>query len=228
MAVNTQLDSAAVPVSESTWIRTWQLFAVLVFIQVALAIVMNKGIMTPDVYHELLGSRLSAEQIDEHMAMTQRWQVWGYVATPLVLLVRIGFTALLIQLVLLLLVTEVPFRTIFRAALWAYSMVLAGSAFQLIWLYRLPPHQLTEQALAAVPGSFAAYFPQLAAAGGPLSHLLNVITLFGLGWWLFFALALENARRVRFLPALIAVGVVWVMITVTKWAMAAYMANVAG
>lgn len=207
--------------------RTWHLFVALAAVQLALSLFLNHRVLTPELYQSVMADQAPSAQIDEFIVLTQKWQLWSYVLSPVVLALRVSVVALLVQLVLLLFPVEVPFGRVFRAALIAYSALLIGIAFHTYWLSSLPTSEINAATLELVPGSLATLLPELARERPAFAYLLNVVTLFDIAWCVFFALALEGERSLRFVPALSAVLVVWLMTVACKWGIAAYLGRLA-
>jgi len=82
--------------------ETWQLYLLITVITILISFAFQKFIMTRDVYYTLYGKQMEDYRIDKYFNMTKRIQLWGYLATPLFIWLRIAFVAFLIQLPLMI------------------------------------------------------------------------------------------------------------------------------
>lgn len=199
-------------------LATWQLFAAALVATAAAAWVNNEFVMTREVFHNLLGGQMEAARVDDAFRTMQRGAGWSYALLPVVLALRLAMVALLLQMMLLITGAEAPFRRLFRAALWAYPALLWASAVRLAVLVRTPAAEIDQAALAAVPGSVAAYRPDLAAPGTPLHALLALLTQWEVVWMVLLYLAVRAALPRAGRAALIgAVGGTWAIIVFFQW-----------
>jgi len=114
-------------------LRSWQLLALVIALNLIVLWFSNEYVLTRETYQRLLSDRLEASRVDEYFDFARRLRIWGYVLTPLVVVVRVGFMALALQLALLLLLIEVPIGRLFRLALWAALALLAGTRPPFRW-----------------------------------------------------------------------------------------------
>lgn len=195
---------------------TWQLFCAIAALQICSTLLLNRVVLNDDVYRSLL---MDTTGSDELLRSARRWELLSYLATPVLLAVRIGFAALLVQLVLLGLGATPPLARIFRAGVWAQGALLLGSLIQTGWLASLPDGAIGSLALSEMPGSFSAVLPPLSGDASPLVQLIYQTSLFDLGWIALFILGLEERDHVPLGRATIAVLSAWGMIAFGKWAL---------
>src|SRR5258705_1728592 len=134
-------------------LRPWQLLALVMALNLIVIWFFNEYVLTPETFQPLLSDRLEASRVDEYFEFARRLRIWGYVVTPLVVVVRVGFMALALQLALLLLLIEGPIGRLFRLALSASLALLAGTAVREDLVARLDTATLSLGSLHVVPGS---------------------------------------------------------------------------
>lgn len=217
-------DSGSAPTMERR-LRTWHIFLAVAAGQVIVTWFLNEQVLTREVYHNLLNSQVDATRVDEYFDLTRRFNLWGYFLTPLLLLARIGFVALLVQLVLLLGVIEVPFKHVFRASLIAFTAVLYLSAIRAGWLALQDPADITQRLLSLTPLALSNFMDGSAYAT-PLHGLANMVSLFDLAWCVLFAEALWHSAPIRKGVALATVAGVWLVSTLFKWGLLTYLAKI--
>lgn len=214
------------PDSAGFRVPTWQIFALLAATAGVLAWVNNTLVMTPDVYRHLLGDQLEKHRIDEQVAAIRRFAVWGYATIPIQVAVRVGVTALLVQMFCLLGMIELPFRYAFRAAALAFIANLYGSAVQLLWIAQRDPSTVDAATLLVVPDSLSAVFSS--AGGSWLPLLLNHLSLSQALWAVLLFLGLVGTKRLRRWQAAAVVAGVWGSGTLVRFAVGLYVQRLGG
>lgn len=210
--------------SSSVGPSTGHLFLALALLQIAATLVLNRIVLNDDVLRSLF---LETGRGDDLLAATRRWEIVSYLTIPILLAIRIGTAALLVQLILLGLRTVPAFGRIFRAGLWAQGALILGTVIQAGWLASLPDGAIGPEILTSIPGSFGAILPALGENPSPLLQLVHRISVFDLGWMALFVLGLEERGEVPVARAAAAVVSVWMVLTLGKWAFLQYMASFA-
>jgi len=215
------------PVDERPRIfRNVHLFALLAAGSIAVTLFTNRMVLTDAAYRALLpDGGASPSQVEQTIAAMRRWESLGLLISPLVLLARVAFHALLVQLAFLLQGTQLRFSLVFRGAIWAAWMTWLGSAMQAIWLASLPPAALSTEQLGAMPGGLTTLIPALNAGPDGLVLLFRQITVFDLGWILVFAVALEGAEKASAGRSLLSVTLVWLVSTLSQWGLMLYLSG---
>ncbi len=204
-------------------LRTWQIFGLLVVASAVLSWAENEFVMTPKVYHNILGSQLDAERIDAQIDMLSRFRGWGYLAIPVTLWLRVAFIALLVQMFCLLGTIEIQFGRLFRIAAVAFIADLVGSANRLVWLVRQGPSAIDAATLGVMPGSIAAIFWEPPQGASGFYTALSQVNMFELGWVGLMVMGLTGTRRVWSAGAVLVAGGVWALVTFLQFAVAMYM-----
>ena len=70
-------------------LRPWQLLALVVALNLIVLWFSNEYVLTRETYQRLLSDRLEASRVDEYFEFARRLRIWGYVLTPLVVVVRV-------------------------------------------------------------------------------------------------------------------------------------------
>jgi len=207
-------------------VRNVHLFALLAAGSITTTLFTNRMVLTDAAYQALLpDGGGSPSQLEQTIAAIRRWESVGLLFSPLVLLTRVGFHALLVQLAFLLQGIQLPFSRVFRGALWAACVTWLGTAMQAIWLASLPPGALSPELLGSMPGGLTTLFPTLHAASDGLVLLFQQVTVFDLGWILVFAVALETGEQAPPGRSLLTVSLVWLTSTLSKWALLLYLSG---
>lgn len=209
-------------------LRNWHLFLIVSLATLAVTIGTNRIVMTEEVYGRMIPAvDGSLAQVSQVLAEARRWERLAYVLTPVLLFARVGFSALLVQLALLVLGAPTPLASVFRGALWAQAASWLGSAAQLLWMSSLPASALTLATLEVPPGTVASFLPLPADGASPLGILLRQISLFDFAWITFFATAIEDGSAVRARTAFAAVGASWFAVTAVRWGALVYLTGFA-
>ncbi|HEY8176044.1 MAG TPA: hypothetical protein VIF32_10145 [Gemmatimonadaceae bacterium] len=186
----------------------------------------NEYVLTRSTYHQLLDARLAASRVDAQFDFMQQVAIWGYLAAPVVLAIRLVVVAMTAQLFLLLF-RDVPFRVVFRAACWAYAALCAAFAARAVYLYLLPPELINQGSLQIIPSSLASVLMYSEDFRSPLYSLLNLLNVFELAWCVIFYQLIRSPRDegVTARAALTATAGTWVLLATLQWAFSAYFAS---
>lgn len=133
------------------FIETWQLYLLITLLSLIISFAFQKFILTREVYYTLYGSQMEEYRIDDLIKFIEKFKIWGYLATPLFVWLRLAFVAFLIQLPFMLRYIEIPFNEIFRITAFAFIALLAADAVRFIYLLFLPKEQYTAEALTMIP-----------------------------------------------------------------------------
>jgi hypothetical protein len=205
---------------------TWHLFVAIAVLQISSTLMLNRVVLSPEVYRSLLDAS-GGPGGDDLLRTARRWELLTYFASPLLLVLRVVFAALLVQLALLGLRLTPPFARIFRAGIWAQAALLLGMLIQTAWLASLPDGAIGTVSPTMMPGSFGAVLPPLSPDPAPLLLLLHQTTIFDLGWIALFILGLEEGERIPPGRAAIAVLAAWGVMATGKWAFLLLIAGMA-
>lgn len=203
-------------------IETWQLYLIITISSVLLSFAFQKFIMTREVYYTLYGSQLEDYRIDETINFIQKFQIWGYVATPLIVWLRIAFVAFLIQLPLILKFDEIPFREIFRTASFAFLVIISLDMMRFFYLYFLPPQSITAETLTFIPLSITNLLNKENYSALAIS-VLSKINLFELVWGYVIYRGLYKTGKLEKIDAALIVFGVWIGIMVLSVALVFFM-----
>ena len=90
-------------------------------------------------------------RIDDLIRFIEKFQIWGYIATPLFIWLRLAFVAFLIQLPFMIKYIEIPFNEIFRITAFAFLVLLSADVVRFFYLFFLPKELITADALMMTP-----------------------------------------------------------------------------
>ncbi len=190
-------------------VKTWQMFFIITVLSILISFVFQKLIMTREVYYALYGSQMEEYRIDDLVGMMQKFQLWGYVATPLIIWLRIAFVSFLIQLPFMLKYNEIPFKDIFRIVTIAYFVLLSADIVRFFFLYFQPSENISADLLTFMPLSITNFLNKSNYSDLSFSFL-SKINLFELGWGFVVYLGLAKTKKMENIDyALIVLGV-WI------------------
>lgn len=194
-------------------IETRQLYLSICIIAVIVSIAFQKFIMTQEVYYSLYGSQMEEYRIDDLIKFTEKFQVWGYIATPLLVWLRIAFVAFLIQLPFMLKYIEIPFNEVFRIAAFAFIVLLSADIVRFFYLYFLPPESITPESLTITPLALTNLLNKANYSDIAYS-ILSKINVFEFVWGYVVYRGLYKTGKIIKLDAMIVVLGVWIGILV--------------
>ncbi|MCX6219804.1 MAG: hypothetical protein NTZ69_02300 [Bacteroidia bacterium] len=107
--------------------KVWKLFLLITGFTFLLAFSINTLFLTEGLYYQTFGEKLAVDRITKMIEISQKWQWIGYVFITIILLIRVGFTAICLYIGCLLANIQVKFKELFKVALLAdFVFLLAG------------------------------------------------------------------------------------------------------
>jgi len=203
-------------------IETWQLYLLITISSIIVSFAFQKFIMTREVYYTLYGSQLEDYRIDDAINFMQKFQIWGYIATPFIVWLRLAFVAFLIQLPLILKFIEIPFREIFRITTLAYLIIFSADIVRFLYLYFLPSQSITAETLIFIPLSITNFLNKENYSELAFS-VLSKINLFELLWGYIIYRGLYKTSKLEKIDAGLIVFGVWLGIIVLSVALVFFM-----
>jgi hypothetical protein len=211
---------AGAAAARSARIKTWQLYLVILALHLGAAALFQETVWTKDVYATLFSDRLEESRVNELFDQARRFTLAGYLALPLVLALRFGFVALLLQCGFLIGWKEIPFGGLFRVVAVASLTGVLALLTKVMWFLVAPPGQVTALWLAHVPFSLG----QIVGLEGytPWAQVvLQSVNGFEAGWGiLVWRGTVRLAAAGRGESAAI-VGLVWALTVTAQGAVAA-------
>lgn len=207
--------------AEETQRSTWLLFSLAVGGSLLLAWVSNEFVFTREVYGNLFGEQLTAARVDDFYTVNRQFLGVGYLATPFIVLLRIGVVALLLQMVLLLIGRQIRFRSVFRISTVGFFASLCGSALQSVYLLGQEARDITAADLSYMPGALSNLLSS-AAMDTPIYQLLSILNVYEAMWVVIVTYLLRQASDLSTTAAAATTGSVWIMLTLFRWGLAVF------
>ncbi|HOT98643.1 MAG TPA: hypothetical protein PLN61_06300 [bacterium] len=203
-------------------IKGWHLFLLLIACEALLTWVYQEQILTREVYHALLKEQLEVQRIDALFDLLERMNLWGYVAIPLVIGIRILFVGFLLQLPLVLRFIDIPFRRLFRIVAVASLPLILLEGIRLLFLAGIPAAQVTRADLNWIPLSLGSLL-DLATASAATQGFFSHLNLFELGFLALLLIGLMRTNRLKRLDAALVVLLMWTVVILFQWGVTAYL-----
>jgi hypothetical protein len=135
------------------------LFVLVCALYLAFNLIVNEFILTEVVYYRSLGEQLTAERIRDVLALQEQYAWIGYALTPLVLTVKMGYTALCLAVGAVLAGYDaLTFTRTFKAALAAEGVFLLAAALRTAWGLWVLDVQTLDDFSTFAPLSILAFF----------------------------------------------------------------------
>lgn len=108
-------------------INSWKYFLLITAFFVLMTFATKYLFLSDGIYYQTFGEQLSINRIDKIIEISQKWQWIGYLFIPIVVLIRVSFTAICLYIGCFLANSLVRFKELFKVALLAdFVFVLAG------------------------------------------------------------------------------------------------------
>lgn len=205
------IKSIAIPTvrSNEVYIKTWQLFFIVTALSILISLAFQKAIMTRAVFYNLYSAQMEAYRIDDYISLMKKFQIWGYIATPLIVWFRIAFVAFLIQLPFMLKYIELSFKDVFRIVTLAYFILLLADVTRLFYLYFQPIDSITIDSLSFIPLSLTNILNK-SNYSEAIFALFSKINLFELIWGVIIYLGLKKTKMMENIDYVLIVFGVWI------------------
>ena len=164
-----------------TYAKIWYLFLSQCLVYAALSWLTNTTLLTEDVYYNTFSEQLSLEQIETFTNLHNRYAFLGYGLIFPSLLLKATYTAIWLAVAAVLIDWDFSFGDMFKTAVVAELVFLAGAIIQFIWCLLI----LDVNVLVDVAGFY------------PLS-LLNFFDMAQLEPWLVYPLRTLNLFEVAY------------------------------
>ncbi len=194
-------------------IETWQLYLLITILSIIISLAYQKIIMTQEVYYSIYGSQMEEYRIDDLIRFIEKFQIWGYIATPLIVWLRIAFVAFLIQLPFMIKYIEIPFNDIFRITAFAFLALLSADAVRFFYLFFLPKESITADALMMTPLSITNLLNRNNYSDIAYTFLSR-INVFEFIWGYVIYRGLYRTGKINKIDSLLVVISVWIGILV--------------
>jgi hypothetical protein len=170
--------------------NNWYLFGIITGLYMLLTWYTGHYIVKDQLYYNSFGDQLAMDRIDDLISRQKSREWISYVATPLLLLLKIGYTTVCISLGGFIMGMEAPFKKVFKVALFAELAFLCGGILQNACLYLFSEINTLEDIQQFAPFSLYGIFGSKDTPAY-LSYPLRVINLFEIGYWILLALGLK-------------------------------------
>lgn len=139
-------------------INTWFLFGMVVLCYLFITFISNQYIFGEEVYVRSFSDKLSVQSIEAFLGVREKYWLWGYVASPIIIVIKVSFAAICISIGAVLSNISFNFKTIFKAALLAEVVFIVA---QVLYLINVSSHLDTltlETAANYYPLTILSYF----------------------------------------------------------------------
>ena len=206
-------------------IRTWHL---LVLASLLTLVVMWYGdhfVLTHEVYVRLRSDRLDLGQVEQQFAAARAGALRQYLLLPIAVIVRVGFVALTMQLILLSAGVDARLSGFFRATLVAYPVLLFSYLVILVQIGHTPVAQLGSDAMTYLPGSLVTIVPGAHGFDPGIQRLLRALNLYEVAWCALMYAAVRRYAGLSSRAAAGGIGATWLLLTALQCAVIAYFAH---
>ena len=192
--------------------KTWQLFFTICAVMLGITFIMQYRLLDIDVFTNLIGNQLSTDQIDDMFESQLKYQWIGYVAAPLVLLLKTTFAAFFIHMILIFSDYEITFKDVFKLNLIAGSVFLLLSIVQAIIIYMVELESISTETMQSGSVSLASLADQESVAI-PLYALLGVINPYEILYVIVTILGIKHLTKESTKKSSLVTGIIWGIFT---------------
>jgi len=178
-------------------VRTWYLFLALCLAYVVLSWLINATLLTENVYYNSFSEQLSLQQIETFIDLRNRYTFLGYGLIFPSLLLKVTYTAIGLAVAAVLVDWDFSFGDMFKAALVAELVFLAGAVIQFIWCLLFLNVNILADVVGFYPLSLLNFF-DTAQLEPWLVYPLRTLNLFEVAYCLFLIYLLSSRFKHSF------------------------------
>lgn len=116
--------------------RIWKLIIFLIGLSVLTLFAVNYLFLYEDIFYQSFGEKLTTERIAKMIEFSYKWQWFGYIFTPINVLIRVSFTTICLYIGYFLANLKIIFKDLFKVALLSdFVFVAAGLAKLVILIF---------------------------------------------------------------------------------------------
>lgn len=174
----------------------WKLYLLLIGFTVLLTFSINNLFLSEGLFYQSFGEQMAVERIAKMIEMSRKWQWIGYLFIPIVVMIRVSFSAICLYIGSFLASSQVRFKELFKVALLAdFVFVLAGITKLVILIFFKDVSRLDD--LQFQPLSFLELF-QRDSVDKLFIYPFSLISVFELLYWLVLAWLLAGVLEKPF------------------------------
>jgi hypothetical protein len=139
-------------------VNLWGVSGIIVLSYLFITFMSNQYIFGEEVYVRSFSDKLSAQSIEAFLGVREKYSLWGYVTIPIVIAIKVSFSAICISIGAVLSNISFKFKAIFRMVLLAEVVFIVA---QLLYLVNVSFHLDTltlETAANYYPLTMLSYF----------------------------------------------------------------------
>ncbi|PAU92975.1 hypothetical protein CK503_13695 [Aliifodinibius salipaludis] len=110
----------------------WIIFSIVVFIYLLFSVIIDQYIFGKEVYIRSFSDQLTQESLEAMLGFQERYWWFGYVFTPLLLLIKLSFATVCISIGTVLSNVEFHFKNIFKVVLLAEVVFIVAQTLYLV------------------------------------------------------------------------------------------------
>ena len=168
----------------------WKYFFLLSVFAILITFAINFLFVSDVLYYQSYGEQLAAGRIAKMIEATQKWQWLGYIFVPIVVFIRVCFTATCLYIGCFIAELRINFGKLFKVALLAdFVFVLAGITKLVIMIFFKDISTISD--LQFQPLSLLELFDRK-AVDTLLIYPFSLISIFELLYWLALAWLLSG------------------------------------
>lgn len=180
--------------------KSFELFLLLIFLSVITAFAFNYIFLSDELLSLSFEGILASDRINGMIELSHKWQWVGYVLIPVMILIRVGYTAACLYMGCFIAEIRVHFGKLFKIALLADFVFVVAGIMKLVFLIFFKDISTLDD-LQFQPLSIMELFDR-SAIEPCFIYPLSVINLFELLYWLVLTGLLSEVIEKPFIKSL--------------------------
>jgi len=198
-------------------LANWQIFGILVVINLGILWFVKEYIFRYDVLYRFFQEQVELSQIEHNLELLRNWFNLNYLLVPFSLLIKFSFLAFVLQLPLLFIVDDIPYKNIFRVVMIADLAMIGCSILHYTVLFLKPLSTLETETFGRIPLSLAVLLQDFARLSDPAKMIVNKFNAFELIWCAMVYYQLKALTGLKSIDVLLLVISIWTFLLLIQW-----------
>ena len=172
----------------------WYYFLLLISLSLFFSFLLKELLNTNELFIQSIGDQFTVEQINKIVDFQDKWEWFGYVLIPILLLIKISTITLFLDIGCFFFGKDIKYKTLFKIVVKAEFVFLLVIIFKTAWFYFVQTDYSLEDLQYFYPLSLLQLFGYEGLEPWFI-YPLQVVNLFELCYWLLLGYGLSKALK---------------------------------
>jgi hypothetical protein len=167
------------------------LFIIIILLHLFSSYVISEYVLTDQVYYNTYGEQVAMDRVEQQLESQKQWRWLGYLFIPLIITIKIAYTAFCLNIGTLFAGFRIRFKRLFSIALVAEVVLVLAALAKAGYLYFFIDVEVYKDFQYAYPLSLLQFF-EPGSIPSWLRYPCQTLNLFEITYWFFLAVGLSQ------------------------------------